>query len=82
MVACDHSRRRSGRPAAAQIDTFAIEAHITTTAMAEKNECAAEPLTNELSRSEYDAILPSDLDHFAALFSELGTAKAGIRTIG
>jgi hypothetical protein len=28
MFACDHSRRRSGRPAAAQIDAFAIEAHI------------------------------------------------------
>jgi hypothetical protein len=26
MFACDHSRRRSGRPTAAQIDAFAIEA--------------------------------------------------------
>jgi hypothetical protein len=35
MFTRDHSRRRSGRPAAAEIDTFAIEALIATTTVVE-----------------------------------------------
>ena len=34
MFTRDHSRRRSGRPAAAEIDTFAIETRITATTTA------------------------------------------------
>src|ERR1700730_16773106 len=50
MFACDHSRRRSGRPAAAQIDTFAIEAHITTTNTAAK-KYASQPLSTRRQRT-------------------------------
>src|ERR1700730_12573283 len=74
MFTRDHSRRRSRRPAAAQIDTFAIAAHIVTTTTRISRESRSS--SAQWHRTAWTML---EFDSFNALHDEPSASNHAIR---